>query len=106
MKLPSIPMVHYKNIEMNHPVFLECKTKFKGRFYKKLGDSYGWSFPETAKFEIEKKLKEYLAQQKIKEMVDASTQTEEGSFESKKKYRYDLPQEFKNEFKHYHDIFN
>jgi hypothetical protein len=91
------------DVSKDHPILSKIKLEYNGRFYKKLNESYGWSFPIEHKELILELLKpeKQVVHHNCK---DQWTQTEEECVH--KTYKYDIPMEFRNFFQFYKDLMN
>lgn len=67
----------FLNINKDDEFFIKLSKKYKGRFYKKLKNSFGWSFPLEFKEQIES---EYKNKNETKHISDSSNSDSDESF--------------------------
>lgn len=67
----------FLNTNKDDEFFIKLSKKYKGRFYKKLKNSFGWSFPLEFKEQIQS---EYKNKNETKHISDSSNSDSDESF--------------------------
>lgn len=67
----------FLNINKDDEFFIKLSKKYKGRFYKKLKNSFGWSFPLEFKDQIETEYKNINKTQQISDSSETDSNSNE-----------------------------